>query len=114
MNEDEYARLHEHPDPDFIAENLEQRMQQAEKEQEARVRAAGLEEQLRRQNEISGGAHRGERAGGGQLRAPKALEYPAVPADLMYKGAGDERTTSDFIMEWECKEVAHIWLGPIP
>ena len=54
MSEAEYMALHQHPSPEFIAENLKQRMDAV---QQFALNAAAreqLEAHLRRQNEAGG------------------------------------------------------------
>ena len=107
MSEAEYMALHQHPSPAFIAENLKQRMDAV---QQFALNAAAreqLEAHLRRQNEASGGTHRsgggsgssGSTAGGN--RTPKQLEFPIIPASLIFRGSTDTRQVSDWVREWD-------------
>ena len=107
MSEAEYMALHQHPSPEFIAENLKQRMDAV---QQFALNAAAreqLEAHLRRQNEASGGGHRsggsagssGSAAGGN--RTPKQLEFPIIPASLIFRGSTDTRQVSDWVREWD-------------
>lgn len=103
MSEEEYAKLHEHPDMEFVAQSLTHRLEQAQKEQEAAARHDELEQHLRRQQEASGGAVNSGRAAhqNREARAPRALEYPTVPDNLIFKGSSDRRQSTDFIQDWE-------------
>ena len=103
MSEEEYAKLHEHPDMEFVAQSLTHRLEQAQKEQEAAARHDELEQHLRRQQEASGGAVNSGRAAhqNREARAPQALEYLTVPDNLIFKGSSDRRQSTDFIQDWE-------------
>ena len=105
MSEADYEALHACPDESFILRSLQDRMDAVAREQQSSVNQRRLEEALQRQNEISGSA-----AGGGRRdssprertpKIPRALEFPAVPASIVFKGTTDYRTVEDFKADWE-------------
>ena len=105
MSEADYEALHACPDESFILRSLQDRMDAVAREQQNSFDQRRLEEQLQRQNEVSGSA-----AGGGRRdfsprertpKIPRALEFPAVPAAIVFKGTTDYRTVEDFKADWE-------------
>ena len=103
MTEEEYAALHAHPSPDYIAQNLQQRMDSVQREAVQEAQQRQLEEMLQKQNDTSG---RGQSLGGSgsaerKPRVPKSLEYPIIQASLLFRGSTDTRQVSDWVREWE-------------
>ena len=105
MSEADYEALHACPDESFILRSLQDRMEAVAREQQNSFNQRRLEDELQRQNEISGSA-----AGGGRRehsprdrppKIPRALEFPAVPAAIVFKGTTDYRTVEDFKADWE-------------
>ena len=105
MSEADYEALHLHPDQEYIARSLQERMDAVQTEQQQLSRHRELEAALQRQNEISGRPAGGERRDSSPRdrpsKIPRTLEFPTVPSHTMFKGTTDTRQVSDFMADWQ-------------